>query len=412
MRFTSNGYPANYIIAFDYDSSHYIENRTKVLARLDQLIDEVLEETGTDKVDLIGHSYGGLIVLLYLNETGHSAKVAHCVIVDSHSSIGRTAPEGVPTLALWGEPPSGEIPGATNLYFPDKAHVEMCTCADSFVEMYKFFTGREPLTKDIIPEPPGQIRLSGKVVYFPWNIGVAGATLEIWEVNGDTGFRIHKKPKAVYTIHEDGAWGPFKAKAGVHYEFAIIFQGPNGTETIHYYREPFIRSDHLIRILVSPPRGVAYYADRSPNHCNLLILRYKEFWGDRGVNNDILAINDVNVVNAATCPRAKRVNGIWVYDKDKDGVSNLTKPIEAYFKQPFQTGVDLFIPATDPPNATISLVLTTRGGGGKIQVVNVPNWASLTENVLHRIVVQFNDYLQDINFFQECMHMWRLKQNF
>ena len=104
MRFTSNGYPANYIIAFDYDSSHYIENRTKVLARLDLLIDDVLEETGADKVDLIGHSYDGLIVLLYLNEIGHSAKVAHCVIVDSHSSIGKTAPDGVPTLALWGDP--------------------------------------------------------------------------------------------------------------------------------------------------------------------------------------------------------------------------------------------------------------------------------------------------------------------
>ena len=141
-------------------------------------------------------------------------------------------------------------------------------------------------------------------------------------------------------------------------------------------------------------------------------MRYKEFWGDRGVNNDILAINGVNVVNAATCPGAKRVNGIWVYDKDKDGVSNLTIPIDYYFKQPFQTGVDLFVPAADPPNATISLVLTTRGGGGKIQVVNVPNWASLTENVLHRIVVQFNDYLQDINSFQEYMCMWRPKQNF
>jgi len=408
MRFTSNGYPSDYITAFDYDSSHTVESRTAVLARLNLFIDDVLEAMGADKIDLIGHSYGGLIVLLYLNMTGCAAKVAHCVIIDSSSSLGYNAPEGVPTLALWGEgPTTRQIPGATNIYISDQSHVQMCTSAESFVEMFKFFTGREPLTKYIVPEPPGHIRLGGKVVYFPLNTGVEGATLEIWKVDGDTGVRTRKKPEAVYTIGADGAWGPFKAKAGVYYEFAVTFIGPNGTETLHHYREPFIRSDYLIRILVSPPGGVAYYADRSPNHSNLLIQRYKEFWGDRGDNNDILEINGINVVTAAICPGIKRVNGIWVYDRYADGISNLTAPISYYFAQPFQTGVDLFIPAADPPNATISLVLTPRGGGGKTQVINVPNWASLTETVLHRITVLFNDYLQDINSFQDYMRVWR-----
>ncbi|MEM3579156.1 MAG: alpha/beta hydrolase [Candidatus Bathyarchaeia archaeon] len=408
MRFTSNGYPPNYIRVLEYDSSSWSNTTYQqiVWAYLDDLISTILTETGVDKVDLLGHSLGTAVCQGYLrSSTLRASKVAHYVNIDGMSSPN--LPGGVPTLAIWGEgPTTRQVVGAINVYFSDQSHVQVCTSAESFVEMYKFFTGQEPLTKDIVPEPPGQIRLGGRVVYFPLNTGVKGATLEIWEVDGNTGMRIRKKPEAVYAIGADGAWGPFKAKAGVHYEFAVTFEGPGGIETLHYYREPFIRSDYLVRILVSPPGGVAYYADRSPYHSNLLILRYKEFWGDQGVNNDVLKINGVNVILPAICPRTKRVNAIWVYDRYADKVNNLTSPIEYYYAITFQTGVDLFIPAATPPNATISLTLTSRGGG-QTQLINVPNWASLTETVLHRIVIQFNDYLQEINSFQDYMRMWR-----
>ncbi|MDH5816536.1 MAG: hypothetical protein QE164_07160 [Candidatus Nezhaarchaeota archaeon] len=144
--------------------------------------------------------------------------------------------------------------------------------------MYKFFTGREPLTKDKIPEAKDKITLAGRVVYFPWNTGVEGATLEIWEVDGRTGMRLRKTPEAVYNIGKDGVWGPFEAKKGAYYEFAVIYNGPLGLEVIHYYREPFIRSDHLIRIPVSIPGGIAYLGNRSADHVGMLVLRYKEFW--------------------------------------------------------------------------------------------------------------------------------------
>jgi hypothetical protein len=405
MRFTSNGYPPDYMRVLEYDSSFAIENMTDVWARLDELISTILAETSADKVDLLGHSLGTRVLLGYLATPERAAKVAHYVNIDGSS--GSNAPIGVPTIGIWSAP-GREIVGAEkNIWIPNQTHVEVATSAESFVEIYKFFNGQEPSTKDIVPEPPGHIRLGGRVVYFPWNTGVEGAILKIWEVDGNTGARTRKKPDAVYVIGADGIWGPFKAKAGVYYEFAVTFEGPLGTENLHFYREPFIRSDYLIRILISIPGGVAYYADRSPNHSNLLILRYKEFWGDQGANNDALEINGVNVVTDKICPRVKLVNGIWVYDKDSDSVSNLTAPISYYYAQPFQTGVDLYISAADPPNATISLVLTTRFGGGKTQVINVPNWASLTEPVLHRIVVQFNDYLQDISSFQDYMRMWR-----
>ncbi|MEM4977605.1 MAG: hypothetical protein QXZ58_01025 [Candidatus Nezhaarchaeales archaeon] len=406
MRFASNGYPLNYILAFEYDSSFTIETMDNVIERLDKFIDSILAERSTDKidkVDLVGHSLGTRICQKYLRSSPERAsKVAHYVNIDGEDTPD--PPGGVPTLAIiagmgWTAIPGRGIGGAINVTLAHQTHVEVATSAEAFVEMYKFFTGREPSTKDIIPEAKDKITLAGRVVYFPWNTGVEGATLEIWEVDGRTGMRLRKTPEVVYNIGKDGAWGPFEAKKGAYYEFAVVYNGPLGLEVIHYYREPFIRSDHLIRIPVSIPGGIAYLGNRSADHVGMLVLRYKEFWGDQGENNDILEINGVNVVNSATCPVIKGayrtgVVGIWIYDKDCDKKSDLTKPISIYYVQPFQSGVDLFIPAADPPNSTITLVLKPRFEAGKVQVISIPNWASLTKTVMHRIIVHFNEWTQ------------------
>jgi hypothetical protein len=391
MRFTSNGYPPNYIAVLEYDTTFTINTMADVWARLDQLIANLLAETGAGKIDLIGHSLGTSVCQGYLrSSTERASKVAHYVNIDGMTAS--SLPGGVPTLAIWGMGSTARnITGALNVYFLDQSHVQVCTSAESFVEMYKFFTGEEPLTKYVLPEPPCEVRLAGRVVVFPLNIGVENATLEIWEVDGDTGIRIHTEPEAIYHLGADGAWGPFNAKGGANYEFALVREGDS---THHFYREPFIRSNYWITLLASSPAwgGVAAYMNRSDHHSCLVIGRNKEFWGDQGVNSDILEINGVNVVTANICPQSKRVNGMFVYDKDADGVSNLAEPIAYYHGQPFFTGVDLYIPAADPPNGTISLVLTPRGGGGKTQIINVPNWASSN----HRITVQFNDYVQDV----------------
>jgi len=387
MRFTSNGYPPNYIAVHEYDSSFSIETMAVVWARLDLLIANILAETGADKVDLLGHSLGTAVLLGYLVSPGRRANVAHYVNIDGSS--GASAPTGVPTLGIWSAPGRAIVGAEKNVWIPNQTHVEVATSAESFVEMYKFFTGEEPVTKYILPEPPCEVKLAGRVVIFPLNIWVGTATLEIWKVNGDTGTRIRNEPEAIYSLSGDGAWGPFNAKGGVHYEFCLVREdmAPH-----HHYREPFIRSNYWIRLLTSLPGGIADKVDTSDHHSALVIIRYKEFWGDQDVNNDILEINGVNIVNDATCPRAKLVNGIWVYDKDADGESDLTAPIPEYFALMFQTGVDLYIPAADPPDGTISLVLTPRFGDGKTQVINVPNWASSN----HRISVYFNDYVQDV----------------
>jgi hypothetical protein len=399
MRFESNGYPANYISAYEYDSAGGLSPQfppASVLDGVDQVVDAALKNTGADKVDLIGHSLGTRVSQAYLNSSPErAAKVAHYVNID-----GQTAselPGGVPTLALWAgkRPPefmaAGEVTGGTNVSLPDVTHVECATCPEAFVEMYKFLIGRAPATDKILPEKSDKIELAGRAVIFPQNTGVQdpGAMLEIWEVDHKTGFRVGSQPLATYPIGGNGDWGPFQGKAGMNYEFTLVREALN----VHFYYEPFIRSDYLIRLNNEVPgKGLGSHMDAREGQSDMYISRNKEFWGDQGAENDKLTINGTNIITPEICPLNHLVIAIFVYDNGADGKSDLSEPIQYYFTviSFFLSGADLYIPASDPPNATVSLILTPRGGSGATQVINVPNWSSTTD----RMSVQFNDFIQ------------------
>ena len=403
MRFTSNGYPANLLFAFEYDTSTPdTEGSAARMARLDAFVDTVLTSTDADKVYLMGHSRGTTESFTYLGVPARAAKVAKYVNIDGSS--GRTAI--VPTLALWATRgwsynPANQIVEATNVFIPDQTHVEVATSAESFVEMYEFFTGNPPATDQIVPEPPGQVRLTGRAMFYPQGTGVGDGTLEIWEVNGDTGARISHRPKETYTLSgsgfTDGAWGPFKAQGLKHYEFVIVREG---ARPHHFYFQPFMRSNHFVRLLTSPPGGIGDLMERNMDSTALVITRNKEFWGNDTVSNDILTINGTNAINAATCPIIKGIYrtgviGIFAYDRYLNGQTDVSAPIPIFYAVGFMTGVDIYMPAADPPDETISLVLTPRGGSGKTQVINIANWASLN----HSVSVPFNDFLQDVSAF-------------
>jgi Lipase C-terminal domain/AF_1763-like, C-terminal domain/alpha/beta hydrolase fold len=399
MRFDSNGYSASYIFVLEYDTSASPGNFPAVWARLDTLIANAKTQTGSDKVYLLGHSLGTFLCQGYLATPSRAANVAKYVNIDGNTAAA--LPGGVPTLALWATRgwsynPANTIVGATNVFIPNQTHVQVATSAESFVEMYKFFTGNMPATTQIIPEPCNQIHISGRAVFFPANTGVGTGTLQIWEVGSATGARISATPQATFNLTgtgpEDGTWGPFNAEGGKNYEFVII---RSGARPHHFYLEPFIRSDHLVRLLTSPPGGIGDLMERDNKSVAIVISRNKEFWGNDTVSNDILTINGTNIINAATCPVIKSpgltgVIGIFAYDRYLDGLTNLSAPIPTFFAVGFMTGVDIFMPGADPPSGTTSLILTPRGGGGKTQVINIQNWASLTNS----ISVPFNDYIQ------------------
>ena len=385
MRFTSNGYPAKKIAVHEYDSLFSTETQTDVFARLDRRIKKLLKTTGSDRVDLLGHSLGTTLMQAYLNsDPQRAARVAHYVNLDG--APASSPPGGVSTLAIWGEgAASRKIVGAANVYFTNQSHVQVVTSTETFKQIYTFFTGKAPATTDVVPERGGRVKLAGRAIIFPQNTGF-DAQLQIFEVSGTTGLRLRSRPEATFRLHGDGSWGPFSGRANRHYEFAIV--RPEGVH--HLYYEPFTRSDYWVRLLTSPESGgIGDVIERSDHHASLTIVRYKEFWADQAFGNDELDINGVNILNAATAPRAKRVNAIFVFDAGIDGVTHLAAPIPTVFALPFLSGVDDYLPGVSPPDDTISLTSIPRGGGGRAFVINVPNFASSTDP----ISVQFRDDL-------------------
>jgi len=386
LRLMSNGYPADRIAVHEYDSTFGTNTMEEVWAGLDELIAELLRETGADGVDLLGHSLGTTVSQGYLTSSPErAASVAHYVNID-----GRTAaapPGGVDTLAVWGEgDQTRQIIGAQNYYAPAQSHVQVATSAETFAEIYRFFTGHEPKTTDVVPQR-GRIRLSGEANVFPQNQGADGFTLQIFEIDR-RGRREHRRPDATFAIGADGAWGPFRALAGERYEFALT---RTDGSVHHLYFQPFLRSDHLVRLLTSRPgEGLDLLREPSDTSAGFGVIRYKEMWGDQGANNDTLEIDGVNVLNPATAPRTKRVNAMFVGDDNLDGVTDLSAPVQPWFSLPFISAVDLVVPAAIPPDDTVRVEMVARAGDGDEEVVNFPNWAT-SQNI---VTITFRDFQQ------------------
>ena len=381
MRFVSNGYPERWIEGIDYDSTFATESRSRVHQRIDALVAELKQRTGRPKIDLLGHSLGTSVLQEYLSSPERAANVAHYVNIDG--SQADAPPGGVPTLAIWAGrgTPGRRIVGATNVTVPNQTHVQSATSAESFAEYFKFFTGRAP-EHDLVPEK-GRITIAGRLLNFPVNGAVPGVVnLEVWEVDGATGRRAGDKPVASTAVGESANWGPFEVEAGKHYEFSVIRPG---LPTHHHYYEPFVRSDHLVRLLESDL--LSNGGERGPRHVAGVVLRYKELWGNQGAQNDVLSINGTNVCAEVICPVAKQVNALFWSDRRADGRTDLSAPDPVYSQLPFVSGADLFAPASIPAADKTTLELRSRGGA-ETRTVNFPNWASATDVV----TVQLRDF--------------------
>jgi pimeloyl-ACP methyl ester carboxylesterase len=384
MRFASNGYPHRYIRALEYDSSQINAILPAVHAELDALIAGLQAETGRAQVDLLGHSLGTFVSQTYLATPARAANVAHYVNIDGGSAAA--PPGGVPTLALWAgaDPPVGSIVGATNVTLAGQEHIECATSAEGFFEMYSFFRGEAPETTDVLPEPANEFSLSGQVNFFPSNAGIAGAILEIWEVDPATGLRVGSEPAAMRLIDASGDWGPIDdVEAGRSYEFAVLREGE---VDVDFFYEPFIRSDHLIRLNIAT--GLSPFIDSSPNHVALTVVRQREFCADLGAGSDSLRIGGTEVLNLTTASCGSIAAGsaaVFAFDDGSDGVSNVSFVPFPFGPLAFLTATDLFIP-TAPPG-TVSVVTLPRGSGAE-RAVNVPNRPSSEA----RVVVNLYDF--------------------
>ncbi|MQY02813.1 esterase/lipase family protein [Actinomadura macrotermitis] len=72
--FRSAGYSSDELYAFQYNWA--ASNKTSA-AQLATYVDQVRARTGSDKVDIVNHSMGGLVTRWYVSELGGDARVRH-----------------------------------------------------------------------------------------------------------------------------------------------------------------------------------------------------------------------------------------------------------------------------------------------------------------------------------------------
>ncbi len=267
-------------------------------------VDKVLAATGATQVVLLANSRGGNAIRSYVMNGG-AAKVSHAILggtpnhgvrFDAANNPGNEFNGAGPFLqslnnqggpgvevtpgprwmtirsdnndkfaqpeGTWlGAPgkPTGvtfegpELKGALNVVLSGVDHRETSFSPQAFAAAYRFITGREPATTGFTPE--AQVVLDGQVSghgvdnnpatgSFVNNLPLAGATVEVFAVDPQTGERLGAAQWRKTTV-ADGRWGPFKADGGATYEFVI---GVAGYAITHIYRQPFPRSSSIVNL--------------------------------------------------------------------------------------------------------------------------------------------------------------------
>lgn len=321
MRFASNGYCLERIYAFDWNT---LGSFSDELRRFELFVDRVLQETGADQIDLVGHSMGTFLSTRYLSNPLNAAKVAHYAAL---AGAGGTAPPGgVPTLTVSSEGDYvagvSDIPGATNIHPAGLDHLQVATSAETFANMYAFFNeGTAPSTVNIAPSR--EILLSGRLVTFAENQPAGNLEMRLYPVDPDTGKRLQTTPAATFTSDDQGFWGPFRAVPGRHYEYEIL-SNDGFSRPLHYYREPYPRSCRLLYFRVFPPPlslpgivlGLLPYSDE---YALLATLNLNQAVCS---GRDTLYVDGYEISTPRTTPAEQTVIAAFYFDADRNGSSD------------------------------------------------------------------------------------------
>jgi len=381
IRFVANGYPSERLRAYEHDGVGM--DLSVFVAGADAMIDEVREKYGTDKVYLIGHSRGTSVSNMYLSDPARAEKIAKYVAED-----GAGCPASIDVPCIAPAQTTNTRPGQTHP-LEGQRHVEVATSKESFAAQYEFFFGKAPQVLEIVKQREPVV-ISGRAVNVPANTGREGARLDVWELAADSGKRASDEPLAQFEIPASGDWGPVTVDPDKYYEFVLSSETDDYQH--HFYEQPFLRSTQFVRLRSGPSDSPARMnSNLGDGHAAIVVSRMREWTKD-----DVLEVSTdapggdqeaKNVISEASD------NKIAIYLQDDaatPGESSL-ELLPWFPEQAFQTGVDIFMPASDEPDGTITLRNLPRGDADKPQVIRVPNWSSTN----HNVSVLFSDFPRD-----------------
>jgi pimeloyl-ACP methyl ester carboxylesterase len=268
-------------------------------------------------------------------------------------------------------------------------HFAVAASKDSFVQVYKYLTGKEPKYTDIqCGDDP--VTVEGVAETFADNVPQQG-TIVISEV-GPT----PRNTAAFKMVTPDatGHFGPIQLSQNVQYSFTS--NALDGTPIGHAYFTPFMRDNRLVRLLTpasssdgSPVGGLVASMTTGKAVTSATTVVAIARWGQGGIRQDLgasLTVNGVNVLDSANsgteaamtgagaglAPLQGGVAALFMEDANKNGMTDLGLVTEATFI----AFTDVFIDATKP--GFVDLAFT--GGSEDPATVSVPlvldNWPS------------------------------------
>lgn len=370
IRFVANGYPSERLRAFEHDGAGMAG--ATFVTDLDALIDEVRAKFDTDKVYLIGHSRGTSVSSMYLSDPARAAKVAKYVAEDGAGCENSPVPCVSPAQT------TNTRAGQTHP-LPGQRHVEVATSKESFAIEFEFFFDEPPQVLEIVKQRK-PVEISGRAVNVPANTGREGALLDVWKIDAATGLRQGEKALAHFEIPASGDWGPVTVDPEAYYEFVLSLT--DSPYQHHFYEQPFLRSSQFVRLRSGPPDSAARQnTNKGNNHASITVSRMREWTPD-----DVLEIEthsdsgDQPAKNVISDASNNRI-AIYLHDDAATPGESSLELLPYFPDQAFQTGVDLYMPANDDPDGTITIRNLPRGDADKPQVLHIPNWASTNHNV-------------------------------
>ena len=429
----SNGFCQDRIVAIDYDSVAVsagftgggvdspgadctAANTPSGCGMIDRAIDALLQKFPQfTQVDLAGHSQGTFHCGQYL--ANHASRVAHYINFSGVPSVGDVQTLSLSSLRdLFGSPHHATgtsicafqqtEDGGTEAVVPEggtddgggdggagggtdggaacnvvqytlihQDHFAVAASKDSFVQVYRYLTGKDPKYTDIqCGDDP--VTVEGIAETFADNTPSTG-TLEIREVGSTP--RDTSTP-TMMQMDPTGHFGPLQLTRNKQY----VFTGhdPKGNILGWQYFTPFKRDNRLVRIL-SPssasdgsPVG-AIVAQQSTDNAvkssstSVVVAR----WAQGGFRQDLgasLKVNGAEVLSSENAGLTAAMNmslqggiaAIFLEDANKNGKSELGVP----YSTTFIAFTDVFIDAKQPG----FIDMTFTAGSEDPVTVNVP----------------------------------------
>ncbi len=382
----SNGFCSDRIVGVEYDSLGDSPGNVCTDAgakpgcgKIDDVINKVLADNPDfTQVDLAGHSQGTAHCGAYLSVPSQAAKVAHYINFSGVPDVG-----DVQTLSLSSQHDLGGSPhhatgkNVKTVTFTDQDHFAVAASTGSFVEVFKYLTGKAPTYTSVqCGEDP--LFVEGIAETFADNTPVTGK-IEVREVG--TSPRGTEAPAISAVGDATGHFGPLQLKRNVAYEFKG-FDSKGGVVGYQYFT-PFKRTNRLIRLLT--PSGITAVSSlttdkfvKAPDQVGLVLQ-----WAGGAFRQDLgarLTINGTEVLESDNAGEKAFSNGslnggvVAIFGSDYN--KNAKTDLGLFDAAPFIALSDIYEQATTPAFIDFSFIAGTEDPNVVNETARVSNWPS------------------------------------